>query len=339
MTCIEIKNITKRYDGNPVNVLDGINLTINKGELVTLLGPSGCGKTTLLRCIAGLTDVTDGKVFINNKDVTTTSPKNRNIGMVFQQYSLFPNLTVAQNVAFGLKTQKMDKKIIEEKVGNMLETVQLSNKASRYPSQLSGGEQQRVALARAIVTEPDVLLLDEPLSAIDAMVRKKLQQEIRRIQRAYNITSVFVTHDQHEAMMLSDSIFLMNKGKIEQSGSAVDIYSAPKTHFAASFIGNYNIFSKDEFNKLIDQPIESNFIAIRPEIINVSLEKPQTRDHFMIKGEINDLIINGTILTYVFEKNNVSMDIDVLFDNSKILAVGTTVYISMNKKDCIYLDQ
>lgn len=199
MSYIEFKDIHKYFGTS--HVLKGINLGVEYGELVTLLGPSGCGKSTLLRCLAGLEQVSEGKIYLDGKDITDFTPKQRDIGMVFQQYSLFPTMTVRQNVAFGLQIQKMDKARIQEKVRQVLEIVGLSEKIDHYPRQLSGGQQQRVALARAIVTEPKVLLLDEPLSAIDALLRRNLQTEIRRIQKELNITTIFVTHDQDEAMV------------------------------------------------------------------------------------------------------------------------------------------
>lgn len=207
MSYIRFENLSKNYGQK--EVLKDINLEIEKGTLVTLLGPSGCGKSTLLRCLAGLETVSSGKIFLDGKDITDISPRDRGIGMVFQQYSLFPNMTVEQNIAFGLKIKKTDKNIIQEKVNDIINIVGLKEQAKQYPSQLSGGQQQRAALARAIVTEPKVLLLDEPLSAIDALLRHSLQIEIRRIQQELGITAIFVTHDQDEAMVMSDVIHLM----------------------------------------------------------------------------------------------------------------------------------
>ena len=241
MSYIKFENIYKNFGSN--EVLKDINLEIEQGQLVTLLGPSGCGKSTLLRCLAGLETVTSGKVYLDGKDITNVDPKNRGIGMVFQQYSLFPNMTVLQNVMFGLSMKKVDKKTAEEKSKEILEIVGLGDKLKQYPAQLSGGQQQRAALARAIVTEPKVLLLDEPLSAIDALLRHSLQVEIRRIQRDLGITAIFVTHDQEEAMVMSDMIHLMYQGRIEQSAAPTDLYTKPRTSFVASFIGQDQRFS------------------------------------------------------------------------------------------------
>ena len=247
MAYIRFENLNKSFGNN--HVLKDINLDVEKGELVTLLGPSGCGKSTLLRCLSGLEKVTSGKIYLDGVDITDVDPRDRGIGMVFQQYSLFPNMSVKENVAFGLKMKKVPKDEIDKKVKHMLEIVGLSDKIDQYPMQLSGGQQQRVALARAIVTEPKVLLLDEPLSAIDALLRHNLQIEIRRIQKELNITTIFVTHDQDEAMVMSDTIHLFNAGHIEQSGSPVDLYVTPKTKFTASFIGNYNLLPAAKFGK------------------------------------------------------------------------------------------
>ena len=235
MSYIRFEKINKMFGQN--HVLKDIDLEVEKGQLVTLLGPSGCGKSTLLRCLAGLEQVTSGRIYLDNEDITDVIPRKRGIGMVFQQYSLFPNMNVRDNVAYGLKLKKLPKPEIDQKVEQMLDIVGLSDKISQYPAQLSGGQQQRVALARAMVTAPKVLLLDEPLSAIDALLRKNLQIEIRRIQQQLGITTIFVTHDQDEAMVMSDMIHLFHEGKIEQSGSPDQIYTRPATKFAATFIG------------------------------------------------------------------------------------------------------
>ncbi|MER1999738.1 MAG: ABC transporter ATP-binding protein [Lysinibacillus sp.] len=217
MSQVSLRNITKKYDG--VEVLKNINLTIQDGEFVTLLGPSGCGKSTILRIITGLTDPDAGEVFMDDKNITPIATKARQVGMVFQSYALFPNLTVYENIAFGLMTKKMPKDDIKKAVNEMLTLVGLEEKIHAYPHELSGGQQQRVALARAIIVKPRVLLLDEPLSALDAQIRKRLQMQLRAIQQELNITMVLVTHDQEEAMHVSDRIFVMSKGEIAQEGT------------------------------------------------------------------------------------------------------------------------
>ena len=264
MSYITFKNICKSYD-NKTQVLKGIDLEVEEGELLTLLGPSGCGKSTLLRCLAGLEQVQQGHILLEGRDITDLDARQRQIGMVFQQYSLFPNMTVEQNMAFGLKIQRLSKAEIKDRITEALAMVGLQDKADAYPAQLSGGQQQRVALARAIVTRPKVLLLDEPLSAIDAKLRKSLQVEIRRIQKQLNITTIFVTHDQDEAMVMSDRICLLNCGKIEQMDTPIAIYTHPRTKFAAGFIGSYNVLEPLEFGRVtgdIDLPAQP--IAIRP---------------------------------------------------------------------------
>ena len=249
MSYIEFKDICKSYDGEN-QILKSINLNIEKGELVTLLGPSGCGKSTLLRSLAGLEQISSGKIILDGEDITNVPVQKRGIGMVFQQYSLFQNMNVEDNIAFGLKISKVAKKEIDERVKRVIEMVDLKGKEKRYPDQLSGGQQQRVAIARAIVMEPKVLLLDEPLSAIDAKLRRELQEKIKRVQKELKITTVFVTHDQDEAMIMSDKIHLMNQGIIEQSGNPVELYTHPVSKFAAEFIGHYNILSKEQLIKL-----------------------------------------------------------------------------------------
>ena len=236
MSYIEFQDINKYFGQN--HVLKGIDLSIEKGELLTLLGSSGCGKSTLLRCLAGLEPVQEGKIYLDGTDITNLDARKREIGMVFQQYSLFPNMTVEQNLAFGLKRKKTDRAEIGAEVEKALDMVGLLDKRESYPTQLSGGQQQRVTLARAIVMKPKVLLLDEPLSAIDAKLRKSLQIEIRRIQKELNMTTVFVTHDQDEAMVMSDRICLLNHFFFFNDCSTLDIDTAPKTRFAASCIGS-----------------------------------------------------------------------------------------------------
>ncbi len=223
-----------------VVALDELTLTIAPGELVALLGPSGCGKTTALRLVAGLDEVTSGRVLFGGTDVTSTGANRRNVGMVFQAYSLFPHMTAIQNVAFGLQMRHVDVAQRKQRAGEMLELVGLAGFADRYPPQLSGGQQQRVALARALAIQPKVLLLDEPLSALDAKVRSRLRDEIRRVQLDVGITTLFVTHDQEEALAIADRVGVMNKGRLEQLGPPTAIYSRPATPFVAEFVGLTN---------------------------------------------------------------------------------------------------
>lgn len=236
---VEFADVTKDYGDN--RVLNGVNLNIGAGELVSLLGPSGCGKTTALRVLAGLEDASGGAVLINGRDVLRVPTHRRDIGMVFQSYSLFPHLSAVKNVMFGLAMRKVREREAESRAREMLDIVGLAALADRYPHQLSGGQQQRVALARALVTEPRVLLLDEPLSALDAKVREQLREEIRRLQLRLGITTVFVTHDQEEALAISDRIAVMNAGSIEQIGTPEELYTQPASAFVAGFVGHSNV--------------------------------------------------------------------------------------------------
>lgn len=337
MAYIEFKNISKSYGDN--EVLSNIDLNIEKGQMVTLLGPSGCGKSTLLRCLAGLETVSNGQIFLDGKEITNMNPKDREIGMVFQQYSLFPNLSIEENVAFGLKLKKLPRKEIKKKVDKILDIVGLSEKKKQYPSSLSGGQQQRAALARAIVTEPKVLLLDEPLSAIDALLRRSLQMEIRKIQKELDITAIFVTHDQDEAMVISDEIHLMYQGQIEQSATPATMYTNPVSCFAASFIGNYNLMSAEEFEIISGERIGVKNIAFRPEIVELSEESNQKVDAYHCKGTIKMSIPHGNILRYEVKIKGLEIKADVLFAHMRPLETETECYISIPKDQCILLER
>ena len=334
MAYILFEKVNKYFGSN--HVLRDIQLEVEQGELVTLLGPSGCGKSTLLRCLAGLEEVSSGKIYLDQKDITHVPVKDRGIGMVFQQYSLFPNLTVAQNVAFGLQIQRMNKTVISQKVKNVLEIVGLADKTDCYPHQLSGGQQQRVALARAIVMEPKVLLLDEPLSAIDALLRRNLQIEIRRIQQELKITTLFVTHDQDEAMVMSDHIHLFNVGRIEQSGTPVELYTKPSTGFAANFIGHYNILDAEAFQRLTGSKVDCEHVAFRPEVME--LNHPESgEDAYHFQGEVETSLPHGSILRYTVVKDSQAVDVDVLFRSGEPLPQGEKVTVTLPRKHCVFL--
>ena len=334
MAYISFQNVVKRFGDNVV--LDHIQLDIEKGNLVTLLGPSGCGKSTLLRCLAGLEQVTEGTIILDGQDVTHVPASQRNIGMVFQQYSLFPNMTVEQNIGFGLKMQKMPKDEIADHVRRAVELVELKGKENQYPVSLSGGQQQRVALARSIVTHPKVLLLDEPLSAIDAKLRKALQTRIREIHQELGLTTVFVTHDQDEAMVMSDVIELFHDGRIEQSGSPVSVYTSPVSTFAASFIGSYNQIPGGQFAALTgDSFDDACTVAIRPETITLTRRCPKNPDAYTLNGTVLGSTPRGNVLRYSIQVGQVKFHVDALFRSFHIFDPGETLYLSIPKHDCL----
>ncbi|MBX8489919.1 ABC transporter ATP-binding protein [Pseudomonas cichorii] len=302
MSFVSIENLQKSYSSTAV--FSDINCSIERGEFVTLLGPSGCGKSTLLRCIAGLTSVNSGRILLDGQDLVPLTPQKRNIGMVFQSYALFPNMTVEQNVAFGLRIQKVNADDVHKRVAEVLKLVELTDFASRYPHQMSGGQCQRVALARSLVTRPRLLLLDEPLSALDARIRKHLREQIRAIQRELGLTTIFVTHDQEEALTMSDRIFLMNQGRIVQSGDAETLYTSPVDVFAAGFIGNYNLLEPDDASRLMQRPINTR-VAIRPEAIQLSVTGA-------LEGEVLSHSLLGNVIRYRVQARDVELVVDVL---------------------------
>lgn len=329
MAYIEFRGICKSYDG--VNqVLKNIDLDVEKGELVTLLGPSGCGESTLLRSLAGLEQISSGKIILDGEDITNLPVQKRGIGMVFQQYSLFQNMNVEENIAFGLKIAKMDKLTISEKVKKAIEMVDLVGKEKSYPSQLSGGQQQRVAIARAIVMEPKVLLLDEPLSAIDAKLRRELQEKIKNVQKKLKITTIFVTHDQDEAMIMSDRIHLMNQGIIEQSGKPVDLYTHPVSKFAAEFIGHYNILDKSKLNILLPlEKFDDGFYAIRPETVQIQGEPIMDNGMYTFEAVVENFISRGNVLRYTLRCGDVFFTSEVLFRSFALFEEGQKVYVGI----------
>ena len=274
---IHFEHIVKKYGENVI--IPDLNLDVKEGEFFTLLGPSGCGKTTLLRMVAGFNSIEGGTIAFNGRVINDIAPNKRNIGMVFQNYAVFPHMTVRENVAFGLENRHLPKNEIKQRVDEILETVKITQYADRLPERLSGGQQQRVALARAIVIKPDVLLMDEPLSNLDAKLRLEMRQAIRKIQREVGITTVYVTHDQEEAMSISDTIAVMNAGKIQHIGTPRDIYQRPANTFVATFIGRTNIldarmeqgtlvfptgerFTRDSWRTIPDGPVK---VSVRPE--------------------------------------------------------------------------
>jgi len=299
---IDLKQLRKAYDG--VDVLKNIDLYIRDGEFLTLLGPSGCGKTTMLRLIAGFALPSSGQVIMDGKDLTNVPPYKRRVNTVFQKYALFPHLNVYDNIAFGLKIQKLTKAEIEERVNEMLELVNLVGYGKRWVDQLSGGQQQRVAIARALVNRPQVLLLDEPLGALDLKLRKGMQLELKRMQQKLGITFIYVTHDQEEALTMSDTIVVMNEGVIQQIGTPADIYNEPKNIFVAKFIGESNImpgimlkdysvrFHGHEY-ECVDKGFVKNAsvdVVVRPEDIDLY---PIEEGRPGITGEIKSALFMG----------------------------------------------
>src|SRR4051794_21180121 len=307
MAFLELSGIQKQFPGG-VMAVENFDLGAERGEFVSFLGPSGCGKTTTLRMIAGFEKPTAGTIRINGEDITDRSPNKRHVGMVFQSYALFPNMTVAGNIGFGLRLLKRPKDAIDKRVTELLSLIHLEGRGDRYPYQLSGGQQQRVALARALAIEPQVLLLDEPLSALDAKIRVALRHEIREIQRSLGITTVYVTHDQEEALSLSDRIVVMSEGRMEQVGPPFEIYNFPATPFVASFVGTLNLLPAKVVGPgaltVAGQPVrvsrpfvdvtgnDAN-IALRPEMVTLG-EGPAGSN--VLRGTVTDVSFLGSIV-------------------------------------------
>jgi putative spermidine/putrescine transport system ATP-binding protein len=320
---LELQGIRKMFGDSPV--LNNVDLTIREGELVTLLGPSGCGKSTLLRCIAGLTELDGGRILLGQKDLSNLPPRNREVGMVFQSYALFPNLTVSQNIEYGLKMRGVGKKDRLKRSEELLVLIDLEDKRDAYPQHLSGGQQQRVALARSLAMQPKVLLLDEPLSALDAKIRKNLRLEIRQIQQRLNMTTIFVTHDQEEALTLSDRICIMNKGHIVQDGTPEALYSTPRTEFVARFMGSYNVLTRMEAVRLFGDGIGlAESFAIRPESVKLlpELSKEEAvvpiAGKRIVEGNIDSVTILGNVIRYFVDVAEVLLTIDILNDGRSL---------------------
>lgn len=340
MSLIELKNVSK-YWGD-VRAVEKLNINIEEGEFVVLLGPSGCGKSTTLRLIAGLENVSSGGIFIGGKNVNNIDPSSRNISMVFQSYALFPHLNVEENIIFGLKVRKVKKGDREVKLKNVAEKVGLSNLLKRKPAELSGGQRQRVALARAIISENPICLMDEPLSNLDAKLRHQMRSEIRSLQKDLNITLIYVTHDQTEAMSMADKIVLLNEGEIVQQGRPKELYEKPENTFTAKFLGNppmnliyleveregnyIPIFEEKYFIK--QKSDKKNILGIRPEDIEISKEG--------IKCTINDLDYQGSDVVLSLQLGN--QEIFARIDSKKVEELDNHVYINWDNNNLHLFD-
>lgn len=346
MSYLSISNVSKIFGG--VVAVEDFNLEVEKGEFISFLGPSGCGKTTTLRMIAGFELPTSGEVVLDGENITYKSPNERNVGMVFQSYALFPNMTVAQNIGFGLQVRKTSADEIQTTVKEMLGLIHLEKHAEKYPYQLSGGQQQRVALARALAINPRVLLLDEPLSALDAKIRVELRQEIRRIQQKMGITTIYVTHDQEEALSLSDRIVVMSQGRMEQVGTPSEIYNHPTTEFVASFVGQLNLlpvsevdlkngvcklngqlvrFDHSEPRQISDKPR----LAIRPE----EFQFGQVEGRNLIQGRVEVVMFLGAVVRLRVRIGEVLVSVDLFNERNMTLPrVGDEAIVNFPPHAC-----
>ena len=346
MAFLELTNVSKKF-GNTFAVED-FNLAIEKGEFVSFLGPSGCGKTTTLRMIAGFEVPTTGKITLDGEDITYTSPNQRNVGMVFQSYALFPNMTVLQNIGFGLQVRKWKPEEIQKRAQEMLALIHLEEFGNRYPYQLSGGQQQRVSLARALAIQPRVLLLDEPLSALDAKIRVELRLEIRRIQQQLGMTTVYVTHDQEEALSLSDRVVVMSRGLMEQVGTPAEIYNYPTTEFVASFVGQLNLLPTTEvdlekkicsiggqkvrYSHHIPRPDGLPFrLAIRPEEIQFGEDSSRNQ----LQGKVEAVMFLGAVIRLRVNIGGTLVTADIFNERQITLpSAGDEVVISFPEYSC-----
>ena len=345
---LNLKNITKKY-GDTI-VVNNINLSIEEGEFVSFLGPSGCGKSTTLRMISGFIEPTSGEILMNESNITHLPPNKRDTSLVFQNYALFPHMTIGENVGYGLKMRKVSKKEINERVLEMLKLVRLDHLIDRFPSQLSGGQQQRVALARALIVNPSVLLLDEPLSNLDAKLRDEMRTEILNLQRKLNLTCIFVTHDQEEALVLSDKIVVMESGQIRQIGTPEEIFDQPNSHFTADFVGVRNIFEGANHNgtlvtnkntKINVGKIDNTIIkvGIRPNMILVNpINDTDYDNHFIAK--VQTILYRGTIIELLANLENgeeIVVEIPSEKYKSSTIKEGNEISICWNVENTILL--
>lgn len=353
MSYLTLSKITKQF-GDTV-VVDDFSLEITKGEFVAFLGPSGCGKTTTLRMVAGFEIPTSGKITLDGADITDKAPNQRNVGMIFQSYALFPNMTVAQNIGFGLNVRKESKETVKQRVDEMIALINLEKHANKYPYQLSGGQQQRVSLARALAIHPQVLLLDEPLSALDAKIRVSLRSEIRAIQRKLGITAIFVTHDQEEALSISDRIVVMNAGLIEQVGTPFEIYNFPQTQFVANFVGSLNtanaevsdpakgLLHVDGVQFVTASDIKSRKkgdairISVRPERFSFADEIKKDN---VLDCTIENITFLGSVVRIQVKIGNAKFNMDT-FNNPflELPKIGSKEQVTCSKEAVLVLDE
>ncbi len=356
---VELIGLHKNY--RDVVAVENVSLNINKGEFLFLLGPSGCGKTTMLRMLGGFEEPTTGTIRIQGKNVNGVPPEKRNTSTVFQRWALFPHKTITENVGFGLKMRKLPKAKVSQEVEKYLEMVNLGGYGNRYPSQLSGGQKQRVALVRALIVKPEVLLLDEPLSALDLKLRQQMRFEIKRIQKSLNVTTIFVTHDQTEALAMADRIVIMNKGRIEQIGTPSEVYFNPRTKFVSDFIGEMNfipgkLLAKDDqtvtiaFSETcrIDMPspdssrlADTVVLGIRPEKIVIKREPSVLNGSILLAGKMVEVTFLGQLLRFhvEFEGNMVIVDDFGGVDRVLRYQKAENVYMEIDPKDCLLMSE
>ena len=333
MSFLNISHLEKSFGAN--RVVKDFSLSVEKGEFISLLGPSGCGKTTVLRMVTGFEHPSSGSITIGGTDVVGKRPNQRNIGMVFQAYALFPNLTVAGNVGFGLKIKGASRAEIDARVAEMLALIGLPDKGNAYPFQLSGGQQQRVALARALAPKPQVLLLDEPLSALDAKVRVSLRNEIRAIQRELGITTIFVTHDQEEALSISDRIVVMNGGIADQVGTPFEIYNRPTTRFVANFVGQLNVFRADGAGRIGGVAMGNGDFAARPEAVHLG-HQPGADIH--LSATVTEVHFLGSVIRLTADVAGTRVALDTFNrPDTPPPALGQQVDLSLAARDLIPL--
>ena len=361
MDFLIFENISKSYGSN--KVIDNLSIAVQKGEIFSLLGPSGCGKTTLLRIAAGFEEPDSGRVILDGQDITNLPPNKRKLNTVFQNYALFPHLTVRDNIAFGLKVSGFSKEKINDEVERYLDLIQMTDHASKKPSKLSGGQKQRVAIARALINKPDVLLLDEPLAALDLKLRQRMLVDLDWMHDEVGITFLYVTHDQSEAMSISDTIAVMNKGRIEQKGTSVEVYEAPRTSFVAAFIGDTNFFDGEVksidgdycllsvesfpdirvYNDKAVKPGGKVYLSIRPEKIEISHNKPSEEQINVLKGKVEEIIYLGSHTKYWISVNGFRISVIAVHNtfmlDIKEISFNDEVYIYWSLDSCYMLEQ